>query len=151
MIEAGDRVLLVGEGREFFVKAGQGKLGTDKGQIDLETAKAFEADKYDVIEKRDGPTERSLCGAVEASPRGIPEWDWAPFYPGGTVQAKVMDASMIGRLEMWAAMGRPCAPDFQAEPFLSKQPQYGWMRGLLRDMKSEPWALFRAGMTEQAP
>ena len=35
MIEAGDRVLLVGEDREFFVKAGQGTLGTDKGQIDL--------------------------------------------------------------------------------------------------------------------
>ena len=35
MIEEGDRVLLVGEGREFFVKAGQGKLGTDKGQIEL--------------------------------------------------------------------------------------------------------------------
>jgi tRNA (adenine57-N1/adenine58-N1)-methyltransferase len=35
MIEAGDRVLLVGAGREFFVKAGQGTLGTDKGQLDL--------------------------------------------------------------------------------------------------------------------
>jgi len=37
MIETGDRVLLVGEGREFFVKAGPGKLSTDKGQIDLGT------------------------------------------------------------------------------------------------------------------
>jgi len=37
MIEAGDRVLLAGEGREFWVKAGPGKLGTDKGQIDLES------------------------------------------------------------------------------------------------------------------
>jgi tRNA (adenine57-N1/adenine58-N1)-methyltransferase len=36
MIAAGDRVLLVGEGREFWVKAGPGKLGTDKGQIELE-------------------------------------------------------------------------------------------------------------------
>ena len=36
MIEAGDRVLLVGEGREFFVRAGPGKLSTDKGQLDLE-------------------------------------------------------------------------------------------------------------------
>lgn len=36
MIEAGDRVLLVGAGREFWVKAGPGKLGTDKGQIELE-------------------------------------------------------------------------------------------------------------------
>lgn len=35
MIEAGDRVLLSGAGREFFVKAGQGSLGTDKGQLDL--------------------------------------------------------------------------------------------------------------------
>jgi tRNA (adenine57-N1/adenine58-N1)-methyltransferase len=37
MIEPGDRVLLVGEGREFWVKAGPGKLGTDKGQIELES------------------------------------------------------------------------------------------------------------------
>jgi tRNA (adenine57-N1/adenine58-N1)-methyltransferase catalytic subunit len=35
MIEAGDRILLVGEGREFFIKAGQGTLSTDKGQLDL--------------------------------------------------------------------------------------------------------------------
>ncbi|OPX65538.1 MULTISPECIES: methyltransferase domain-containing protein [unclassified Methanoregula] len=35
MIEAGDRVLLAGEGREFWVRAGPGKLGTDKGEIDL--------------------------------------------------------------------------------------------------------------------
>ena len=35
MIEAGDRVLLVGAGREFWVRAGQGSLGTDKGQLDL--------------------------------------------------------------------------------------------------------------------
>ena len=37
MIEEGDRVLLVGAGREFWVKAGPGKLGTDKGQIELES------------------------------------------------------------------------------------------------------------------
>jgi len=36
VIAAGDRVLLAGEGREFWVKAGPGKLGTDKGQIDFE-------------------------------------------------------------------------------------------------------------------
>ncbi len=35
MIESGDRVLLVGVEREFFVKAGPGTLSTDKGQIDL--------------------------------------------------------------------------------------------------------------------
>lgn len=35
MIEEGDRVLLVGAGREFYIKAGKGSLGTDKGQLDL--------------------------------------------------------------------------------------------------------------------
>ena len=35
MIETGDRVLLVGEGREFFIRAGTGTLSTDKGQLDL--------------------------------------------------------------------------------------------------------------------
>jgi len=83
-------------------------MAKHKGAIDVEVAKAFEADRYDVIEKRDGPTERSLCGAVEDSPRGIPEWDWAPYFPGGTVQAKVVDTDGAGRLELWAAMGRPC-------------------------------------------
>jgi len=53
---------------------------------------------------------------------------------------------MAGRLEMWAAMGRPCAGDFKAEEFLQKRPEFGWMKGLLRDMKSGPWTLFSAGM-----
>ena len=118
-----------------------------EGRIDVEAGKAFEADKYDVIERRDGPTERSLCGAIEDSPRGVPEWHWPPYWPGGTVQAKVTDSAMAGRLEFWAAAGRPCAGDFLAEPFLAKRPQFAWMRGLLRDMKSGPWTAFAAGMS----
>jgi len=120
-------------------------MAQHKGAIDVELAKSFEGDKYDVIAKKDGPNDRTLCGAVEDVARGIPEWDWAPYFPGGTVQAKAMDAGMIGRLEMWAAMGRPCTTDFKAEPFLAAHAEYGWMRGLLRDMKSEPWTRFAAG------
>lgn len=123
-------------------------MAQHKGAIDIELAKSFEGDKYDVIGKKDGPNDRTLCGVVEDVARGIPEWDWAPYFPGGTVQAKAMDASMIGKLEMWAAMGRPCTGDFKAEPFLAKHPQYGWMKGLLRDMKSEPWTRFAMGMTQ---
>ncbi len=43
MIETGDRVLLVGEGREFFIRAGTGTLSTDKGQIDLASLVGAEA------------------------------------------------------------------------------------------------------------
>ena len=121
-------------------------MAENKGKIDVETAKRMEADSYDVIEKKAGPNERSLCGAVDLSPRGIPEWDWGKYYPGGTVQAKAMDSSMAAKLQLWAAMGHPCAPDFIAADFLQRHPEYDWMRGLLRDMKTQPWTLFSSGM-----
>ncbi|RXE55132.1 protein-L-isoaspartate carboxylmethyltransferase [Methanoculleus taiwanensis] len=37
MIEEGERLLLVGEKREYYVKAGAGELGTDLGTLDLST------------------------------------------------------------------------------------------------------------------
>lgn len=114
-------------------------MAEHRGKIDVEIGKALEQDKFDVIEKREGPTERSLCGLTDNSPRGIPEWDWAPYFPGGTVQAKVVDATMAGGMRFVASMGHPCAPDFIAEDFLKAHPEYSWMRGLLRDMKTQPW------------
>jgi len=52
MIEVGDRVLLVGEGREFFVRAGPGKLSTDKGQLELQSLVG--ASSGDVLETHNG-------------------------------------------------------------------------------------------------
>jgi hypothetical protein len=121
-------------------------MAEHKGRIDVEIAKKMESDRFDVIEKRMSPDERSLCGCVDLSPRGIPEWDWGKYYPGGTVQAKAMDSSMIAKMQLWAAMGHPCAPDFIAADFLKQHPEYDWMRGLLRDMKTQPWTLFTSGM-----
>lgn len=117
-----------------------------KGKIDVEVAKRMEADSYDVIEKGPGPDERSLCGCVDKSPRGVPEWEWGKYFPGGTVQAKAMDSTMAEKMKLWAAMGHPCAADFIAADFLKDHPQYGWMRGLLRDMKTQPWTLFTIDM-----
>jgi len=120
----------------------------NKGKIDVETAKLFEADAYDIVEKRQAPDEHTLCGCVDKSPRGVPEWDWGKFYPGGTVQAKATDSAMARKMQLWAAMGHPCAPDFVAADFLKEHTEYGWMRGFLRDMKTQPWTLFTAGMTK---
>ena len=79
----------------------------------------------------------------------MPEWDWGKFFPGGTVQAKVMDATMAGKLELLAALGHPCAPDFIAADFLKQHSEYGWMRGLLRDMKTRAWTRFTRDMKEE--
>jgi len=116
------------------------------GTIDVETVKQMEGDRYDSFEKKEGPNERSLCGWVDRSPRGIPEWDWGKFYPGGTVQAKALDGRLAEKMEMWAAMGHPCGEDFIAATFLKGHPEYQWMDGLLLDMKSYPWTMFTSGM-----
>jgi tRNA (adenine57-N1/adenine58-N1)-methyltransferase catalytic subunit len=52
MIENSDRVLLVGEGREFFTRAGTGTLSTDKGQIDL--ASLIGAGAGDILKTHSG-------------------------------------------------------------------------------------------------
>lgn len=117
-----------------------------KGRIDVEIVKQMEGDKYDAFEKKDGPNERSLCGTVERSPRGIPEWDWGKYFPGGTVQAKAVDARTASTMQFWAAMGHPCGYDFTAATFLKQHSEYKWMRDILRDMPSRPWTLFNSGM-----
>jgi len=117
-----------------------------KGAIDVAGVKQMEADTYDSFEKKQGPNERSLCGCVELSAHGIPEWDWGKFYPGGTVQAKVVDGRMAEKMQIWAAMGHPCGNDFIAAAFVKAHPEYGWMNGLLRDLKSQPWTVFATEM-----
>jgi len=117
-----------------------------RGKIDNEAAKKFESDDFDAYQKKEGANERTLCGAVEGSPRGVADWDWPKYFPGGTVQAKVMDGQMAEKMEMLAAYGHPCAPDFIAADFLKQRPEYEWMRGLLRDMKSGAWTQFATGM-----
>ncbi len=107
----------------------------------------MESDDYDVISGRKGANDRTLCGAIEGVERAIPEWDWGTFFPGGTVQAKVADARMAEKMQMVAALGRPCTGDFLAAPYLDAHPEYGWMRGLLTDLKTQPWTLFSSGMT----
>ncbi len=43
-------------------------MARHKGEIDAELGKKFEADSYDVITKREAPSERTLCGVVDGSP-----------------------------------------------------------------------------------
>jgi hypothetical protein len=120
-----------------------------KGKIDIEAAKAFETDIFDVIEGEHQASERTLSGRVESSPRGCPEWDWEPYFPGGTVQNKVVDAALAEQMSFWAALGHHGAPDFLVGPFLEEHPEFSWMRPLLKDLRSRPWSRFQADMKPQ--
>ena len=119
-----------------------------KGKIDVKMAERFMADHYDSYQKKVDPDEHSLCGHGDLSPRGEPVWEWGPYYPGGAVQGKVMDAAMAKAMSFYAHMGHPCGRDFLAAPFLKAHPEFAWEAPLLRDMKAGPWTLFKVGQRQ---
>ena len=55
-------------------------MAQSKGQIDVEMAKKFLADHWDSYEGKEDRDERSLCGHVANSPRGVPEWAVAAVF-----------------------------------------------------------------------
>ncbi len=118
----------------------------EKGKIDVTTAQQFLSDHMDSFESdRPQPDERSLCGHVDASSRGVKEWEWAPYNPGGAVQGKATDSKMAAEMSFVARAGHPCGADFVADDFLEHHPEYSWQKPLLRDMKAGPWTTFQAG------
>jgi Phospholipase B len=120
-------------------------MAQHKGKIDAALAQKFEGDHYDTFEKKEQANERTLCGHVETSPRGVKEWGWEPYHPGGTVQAKAADSAMAQTMSFMARAGHACGADFVASTFLQKHPEYSWQKPALTDMKSGPWTEFKAG------
>ena len=119
-------------------------LSASEGNVDVAFAKRYLSDHYDSYEKKDNaPSERSLCGHVDLSPRGMGDW-FSAFGPAGTVQAKVADATLAKRVAFEAAMGHPCGTDYRAAPHLAKTPAYAWTKPLMRDLVASLWTLFEA-------
>jgi hypothetical protein len=116
-----------------------------KGRIDVALAQKFMGDHYDAYLKREMADEHTLCGHADLSPRGVPEWEWPPYYPGGAVQGKATDSTMTKAMSFVARMGHPCGEDFHAKAFLAVHPEFDWQAPLLRDMIAGPWTRFRAG------
>jgi Phospholipase B len=117
-------------------------LNENKGKIDVQLAQQMLGDHVDTFQKREEANERTLCGHVDASPRGIAIWSWNPSYPGGAVQGKAADSTMAKEMRLTARMGHPCGADFLAKPFLAAHPEYAYQEPYLRDMKAGPWTTF---------
>jgi hypothetical protein len=120
-------------------------LNENKGKIDVSLAQQMLADHVDSFEKKTEANERTLCGHVDASVRGVSIWEWGPSFPGGAVQGKAVDSAMAKEMRFTARMGHPCGEDFLAKPFLASHPEYAWQEPYLRDMKAGPWTIFRSG------
>ena len=114
----------------------------NKGRLNIEMAKLFEADHIDANLGASASNRCVLCGHNDEDPAGAPEFSWPPFYPAGAVQGKVTSAALAAELKFWARMGHPCGADFIASTFLVKHPEFKWMSPYLRDMKASAWTLF---------
>jgi Phospholipase B len=120
-------------------------ISENKGKIDVALAQKMLGDHFDSYEKKEDPDERTLCGHVDASPRGVSQWEWGPYFPGGAVQGKATDSEMTKEMSFIARAGHPCGENFLAKPFLAAHPEYDWQAPYLRDMKAGPWTEFRSG------
>jgi hypothetical protein len=114
----------------------------NKGMIDVEKAMAFLGDHFDTRTGAPAANAAALCGHIDTDPVGVPEFDWGPFFPGGSVQGKVTSGALAKDLKIWARMGHPCGEDFLAAPFVAAHPEFAWQIPYLRDMKANPWTLF---------
>ena len=117
------------------------------GRIDVEIAKGMLADHYDVYLKRENPCSRTICGHHELDDGSIPGSRTA-YYPGGAIDAKVVDSDMAKNWQLWAKWGSSCNIGFDANHFLEKHPQYDWLQGYLKDLPAEPWTIFPAKQKE---
>jgi hypothetical protein len=120
-------------------------MAENKGRIDVAAGERFLADHYDAYEKKTAPSERTLCGHIDQSERGVPPWQ-PPYGIAGAVQNKVTDSGMAEKLAFSAAVGHACGAGFHAAEHLSKHPEFNWEKEYLRDMNPHAWATFRAGM-----
>jgi hypothetical protein len=118
-------------------------MKANRGAIDVAAGQRFLADHYDAIARKTQAGERTLCGHVDLSPRGVTDW-LEPYAPAGTVQNKVTSAALAGKMSFTAALGHACGRDFHAASHLARHPGYAWYRPILQDLNARPWTEFRA-------
>jgi hypothetical protein len=118
----------------------------NKGSIDVEAGKRFETDHYDALTKEIDPNERTICGHIDRSNRGLKPWQ-NEFGPAGAVEAKVADSAMSEKMSFVAGAGHPCGLAFHAAEFLKAHPEFRWQEGLLRNLDANPWTVVSAPQT----
>jgi hypothetical protein len=117
-------------------------MAENKGKIDVQMGERFLADHVDTFNGKTEPSERTLCGHIDLSSRGSEPWQ-KPFGAAGAVQNKIADSAMAERMELMAAMGHSCGIHFKAAKHLESHPEFAWEQGVLRDLDSHKWTLFR--------
>ena len=115
----------------------------NKGKIDMAAGQRFLADHFDSFTGKTEPSERTLDGHIDFSPRGMGTWQ-GPYAPAGAVQNKATDAAGAEKMSLMAALGHACGLDFKTGDHLVKHPEFAWEKPILHDMNARGWAKFKA-------
>ena len=115
----------------------------NKGKIDSSAAEKFLGDHFDSFAGKVDYNERTLCGHIDSSPRGMGTWQ-PPYAPAGAVQNKVADSAGAEKMSLSALLGHACGRNFKAAEHLAKHPEFAWQKDVLRDMNSRGWTKFTA-------
>ncbi len=113
----------------------------NKGRIDVALGQKFLGDHFDSFDKKFAPSERTLCGHVDLSPRGMKPWQPA-YGNAGAVQNKIADSTMAAQMTLSAAMGHSCGIHFKASKHLKAHPEFAWEKDVLKNLDSHPWTTF---------
>ena len=116
-------------------------MAKNRGKIDVAAAQKFLGDHYDSYEGKNGSNERTLCGHIETSPRGMGTWQ-PPYAPAGRCRTRSRMRRSRRRCRMTAALGHACGGFFQGAEHLAKHPEFGWQREILKDMDARGWTRF---------
>ena len=116
-------------------------MNQNTGKIDLELAQSFLADHYDVYLKTNNSSLRSICYHGPLDPMYYNPYD--AFEPWGCIDGKVVDSKMAEQMSFIARWGSSCGTPFDTKTYFQEQPQFEWMKGILKDRPSEPWTVFR--------
>lgn len=114
-----------------------------RGRIDAAAGQRFLADHYDAHAGTEDANERTLCGHIDLSPRGVKAWQ-PEFGAAGAVQNKVTTAKMAESFTLSAAIGHACGRHFRATDHLRRHPQFAWQKPYLKDLPAQPWTVFSA-------
>ena len=105
----------------------------------------MEGDCFDTCLNKENPGSRTLSGHFELEPELLTPSSGVPFSPGGSFDAKVVDAPMAKAMSFAARWGSADGTAFDAPAFLAAHPQFDWMADYLKSRPVEPWVEFKSG------
>jgi hypothetical protein len=121
-------------------------LSQYEGRIDAEVGQKLLADTFDPYLGYVNPSSRTISSHYDEDPMEFvsdPNAVWnVPFYPAGSVDAKVTTAEAAAGMSLWARFGRADGAPFDAQEFLRLHPQWNWQEGYLQSRPAQPWTFF---------